>query len=80
MNLEPDLSSSSLAKLLEAGEQFLQSFNFNNGLKEVKQPLMLPPAPKQRYVDHYSEKDLKTAGKKKFDSCLVIFRRRLHCE
>ena len=66
---DPVLLSTSYNALICIGEQFLESYNNNmNHLVDSKEPLMLPPAPQQKFVDSYTAKDLKTKHKNIFDS------------
>ena len=60
-------SSTSLHTLADIGKRYFESHNSQVNLLTNIEPLMLPPAPKQKQVDCYSEKDLKTNRKKDYD-------------
>ena len=59
--------------LVNAGKQFLKSCNFNDCLEGIKQPVMLPPAPKQIFVDKFIKEDAKVKRKMEFDSKRVDY-------
>ena len=66
-------SSTTLHTLADIGRQYFESHNSQVNLLTDIEPLMLPPAPKQKQVDCYSEKDFKTNRKKDYDSKRVDY-------
>ena len=75
MSSPPPATSSStiLHTLADIGRRYFESHNSQVNLLTDIEPLMLPPAPKQKFVDNYSEKDLKTKMKKTYDSSRVDY-------
>ena len=66
-------SSTSLHTLADIGKRYFESYNSQVDLLTDIEPVMLPPAPKQKQVDCYSEKDLKTNRKNDYDSKRVDY-------
>ena len=66
-------TSTTLHTLADIGKRYFESHNSQVNLLGDIEPLMLPPAPQQKQVDCYSEKDLKTNRKNDYDSKRVDY-------